>query len=77
VLRDALEAAAERRLRAAFEAGALAGRNAAEAFFARCESPRAEGQVMLLVGVAPAVPAEFLVFRLVRAGVGLPLEAAA
>jgi hypothetical protein len=32
---------------------------------------------MLLVGVAPAVPAEFLVFRLVRAGVGLPLEAAA
>jgi hypothetical protein len=32
-------------------------------------------EVILLVGVAPAVPAEFIVFRLVRAGAGAPLEA--
>ncbi len=74
---SALERAAERRLRAAFDAGALAGRSAAEAWFARCERPRDEGRVELLVGVAPAVPAEFLVFRLVREGLGQPVEAAA
>jgi len=76
-LRAALERAAARRLRALLDAGALAGRSAAEAFFARCETPREEGRVVLLVGLAPAVPAEFLVFRLVRDGLGQPMEAAA
>ncbi len=79
---SALERAAERRLRAVFEAGALAGRNAAESWFTRCDAttttPAAldTGRVVLLVGVAPAVPAEFLVFRLLRDGLGLPMEAA-
>jgi hypothetical protein len=73
--------AATLRLRQAYDAGALAGRSAAQAFFARCDAgttpqaARDAGQVVLLVGVAPAAPAEFIVFRLVRAGAGAPLEA--
>jgi phage tail sheath protein FI len=72
----ALRRAAERRLRSVFDAGGLAGRTAAEAYFARCDAtttpPAAQdaGQAVLLVGVAPAVPAEFLVFRLVRGASG-------
>jgi len=72
---------ATRRLRAAFDAGALAGRSAAEAYFARCDASITPsgaqdlGQAILLVGIAPAVPAEFIVFRLVRAGAEAPLEA--
>jgi hypothetical protein len=72
----ALRRAAERRLRAVFDAGGLAGRSAAQAYFARCDAsttpPAAQdaGQAVLLVGVAPAVPAEFLVFRLVRGAAG-------
>uniref|UniRef100_UPI0022EA876E phage tail sheath C-terminal domain-containing protein n=1 Tax=Falsiroseomonas oryzae TaxID=2766473 RepID=UPI0022EA876E len=78
---NALVRAANQRLRAAYDAGALAGRTAREAYFTRCDattttqSARDAGQVVLLVGVAPAVPAEFIVFRLVRAGAGTPLEA--
>ncbi len=66
--------AATRRLRSVFDAGALAGRNAAEAYFVRCDAsttPRAAqdaGHAILLVGAAPAVPAEFIVFRLLRTG---------
>lgn len=72
----ALRRAAERRLRGVFDAGGLAGRSAAEAYFARCDAgttppaAREAGQAILLVGVAPAVPAEFLVFRLVRGPAG-------
>jgi hypothetical protein len=81
VLWASLVRAATARLRATYDAGALAGRSAAEAFFARCDAsttPQAArdvGQVVLLVGVAPAVPAEFIVFRLLRAGAGAPFEA--
>ena len=79
---DAMARIATRRVRAVFDAGALAGRSAAESFFVRCDestTPRSAqdaGQAILLVGVAPAVPAEFIVFRLVRSGAEEPaLEA--
>jgi hypothetical protein len=81
VLWASLARIATQRLRALFDAGGLAGRTAKESYFARCDatttpaSARDNGQVILLVGVAPAVPAEFIVFRLVRAGEGAPLEA--
>ncbi|PWS37604.1 hypothetical protein DFH01_12350 [Falsiroseomonas bella] len=81
VLWAGLVRAATQRLRAVFDAGGLAGRTAREAYFARCDvtttplNARDNGQVILLVGVAPAVPAEFIVFRLVRAGLGAALEA--
>lgn len=73
---DAMARIATRRVRAVFDAGALAGRSAAEAFFVRCDettTPRSAqdaGQAIMLVGVAPAAPAEFIVFRLVRSGAG-------
>lgn len=60
----------ERRLRTLQAAGAFAGANPAESWFVRCDAstnpPDAidRGQLIALVGVAPAVPAEFLVFRL-------------
>ncbi|WP_137177192.1 phage tail sheath C-terminal domain-containing protein [Roseomonas sp. AR75] len=80
VLWAGLVRTATQRLRAVFDAGGLAGRTAREAYFARCDAmttplnARDSGQVILLVGVAPAVPAEFIVFRLVRAGLGAALE---
>lgn len=71
---EAMAGIARRRLRIVFEAGALAGATEEESFFARCDasttSPgeRDAGQAVLLVGVAPALPAEFLVFQLLRRG---------
>lgn len=71
---EAMAGIARRRLRMVFEAGALAGATEEESFFARCDasttSPRERdaGQAVLLVGVAPALPAEFLVFQLLRRG---------
>jgi phage tail sheath protein FI len=81
ILWSGLVRTATQRLRAVFDAGGLAGRTAREAYFARCDATttplnaRDSGQVILLVGVAPAVPAEFIVFRLVRGGLGMALEA--
>jgi phage tail sheath protein FI len=69
---DAMAGIARRRLRQVFDAGGLAGATEEESFFARCDATtttnrqRDAGQAVLLVGVAPAVPAEFLVFQLLR-----------
>jgi phage tail sheath protein FI len=71
---SAMVRAAEQRLRALFDAGGLAGNTEQEAYFVRCDAstnvqPDLDaGRAIMLVGVAPAVPAEFLVFRLVREG---------
>lgn len=52
--------------------GALAGNTAEESFYVKCDSTNnptaltAEGQLHVEVGVAPALPAEFVVFRLGR-----------
>jgi hypothetical protein len=79
---SAMAATARRRLRVIYDAGALAGRTEADSFFARCDRGTTTpadldaGRAILLVGVAPAVPAEFIVFRLVRHGADDPrLEA--
>jgi hypothetical protein len=70
----AMAGTARRRLLALLQLGALAGKNEAEAFFIRCDrstnSPidLERGRVQMLVGVSPAVPAEFILFRLVRHG---------
>jgi hypothetical protein len=66
----------ERRLRTLEAAGAFAGATPAENWFVRCDAttnPQSvidAGQTVTLVGVAPAVPAEFLVFRLALAADG-------
>ena len=57
-------------LDAIWKQGALAGNTAAEAYFVRCDTttnPLAvtqNGQMIVEIGVAPARPAEFVVFRL-------------
>jgi phage tail sheath protein FI len=62
----------EARLRPFYDRGALRGATPAEAYFIRCDAELNNtrvldlGQVVVLVGVAAAVPAEFIVFRLTR-----------
>jgi len=74
LLWSAMAGTARRRLMALFDAGALAGRSDTDSFFVRCDAGTHTtadldaGRAILLVGVAPAVPAEFIVFRLVRHG---------
>jgi hypothetical protein len=64
-------------LEAVYEAGALAGATDNEAFFVKCDSTNnppelaAVGQFVAEVGVAPAIPAEFVVFRVGRTQNGL------
>ena len=71
---DAMAGTARRRLRQVFDAGGLAGATEADSFFVRCDATttsareRDAGRAVLLVGVAPALPAEFLVFQLRRRG---------
>lgn len=71
---DAMAGTARRRLRQVLDAGGLAGATEAESFFVRCDATtitareRDAGWAVLLVGVAPALPAEFLVFQLLRRG---------
>lgn len=71
---DAMAGTAQRRLRQVFDAGGLAGETEAESFFVRCDASttshaeRDHGRVVLLVGVAPSLPTEFLVFQLLRRG---------
>lgn len=69
-------------LRRLFLAGAFRGAREEEAFFVRCgaeENPQRAvdaGQLVALIGVAPAEPLEFLVIRLTRGGDGsLTVEA--
>jgi phage tail sheath protein FI len=53
-----------------WRAGALTGRTPAEAFFVKCDAetnPPDEidaGRVVILIGVAPVKPAEFVIFRI-------------
>lgn len=74
MLWSAMTGIARRRLKALFNAGALAGRTDADSYFIRCDASthtRGDldaGRAIMLVGLAPAVPAEFIVFRLVRSG---------
>jgi len=59
-------------LESIFEAGALAGANASQAFYVKCDASNNPpdlgdvGQFVAEVGVAPAIPAEFIVFRVGR-----------
>jgi phage tail sheath protein FI len=52
--------------------GALKGESAADAFFVKCDSEtnpageREQGRVVTEIGLAPAVPAEFVVVRIVH-----------
>lgn len=55
-----------------YRLGALAGADPAQAFFVKCDSEtnaaeeRAIGRVVAVVGLAPSVPAEFIVIRVTR-----------
>ncbi|MGH8683840.1 MAG: phage tail sheath family protein [Nitrosospira sp.] len=55
-----------------FDRGALMGNSPAEAFFVKCDAEtntlesREAGQVVALVGLAPAIPAEFVVVRITQ-----------
>lgn len=57
-----------------FNAGAFAGNAAEESFYVKCDASNnppastALGQLMIEIGVAPALPAEFVVFRIGRVG---------
>ena len=56
-----------------WEAGALAGESADEAFWVKCDGEtnppeeRDQGRLLALVGVAPSQPFEFIVLRVGRA----------
>ncbi|MEW8392199.1 MAG: phage tail sheath C-terminal domain-containing protein [Candidatus Thiodiazotropha sp.] len=62
----------EARLRPLYDRGAFTGATPQQAYFIRCDAElnttRAldQGQVILLLGVAPSVPAEFIIFRLIQ-----------
>lgn len=63
--------------------GALMGRTPEQAFFVKCDeetNPREvidAGQVVILVGIAPVKPAEFVVFRIGQAVEGVKVESEA
>jgi phage tail sheath protein FI len=65
-----LEADATAYLTSLYSAGAFPGTTAADAFFVRCDGTTmtaldiAEGRTVLLVGIAPEVPTEFIVLRI-------------
>jgi phage tail sheath protein FI len=58
-------------LQSLFQAGALAGTSPSQAFFVKCDAEtntpdvQAEGAVVTIVGVAPALPSEFVVVQIV------------
>jgi uncharacterized protein len=69
ILRSRLVRGVERRLLGLYAAGALVGAAPAQAFFVRSELAAdrgVEGRVTVEVGVAPAVPTEFIVFELTQ-----------
>jgi len=78
MLWSAMANTARRRLLALFDAGALAGRTDSDSFFVRCDASTHTqtdldaGRAIMQVGLAPAVPAEFIVFRLLRHGADEP-----
>jgi hypothetical protein len=71
-LRLAVSSAITIFLEAVYEAGALAGATDNQAFYVKCDATNNPsdvtdaGQFVAEVGVAPAVPAEFIVFRVGR-----------
>lgn len=73
-LRETLRLGIGGLLRAIFERGALAGRTPEESYYVRCDdvttppAQAANGELVVEVGVAPANPAEFVVFRVGRVG---------
>jgi phage tail sheath protein FI len=66
-------------LRSLWRRGALAGAAAEQAFFVRCDDgnnppdARARGELLIEVGVAPVIPAEFIVLRIGRDANGFAL----
>jgi phage tail sheath protein FI len=66
-----------RRLTAMFEQGAFQGSTPDEAFYVKCDDEnnpveaRAAGRLQVDIGVAPAVPKEFITIRLVRSAEGI------
>jgi hypothetical protein len=67
---NAVRASITNYLEAVWEAGALVGNTAADAFFVTCDQTTNTlavtevGQMIAEIGVAPTTPAEFVVFRL-------------
>ncbi|HEX5717923.1 MAG TPA: phage tail sheath subtilisin-like domain-containing protein [Thermoanaerobaculia bacterium] len=63
-----------------FRAGALKGRTAAEAFFVKCDGEvnppevREAGRVVTVIGLAPGVPNEFVVVRIIHGASGVGVE---
>jgi phage tail sheath protein FI len=60
-----------------FEQGAFQGSTPDEAFYVKCDDEnnpveaRAAGRLQVDIGVAPAVPKEFITIRLVRSAEGI------
>jgi phage tail sheath protein FI len=60
--------------------GALFGRTPAEAFFVKCDEEnnpaevRVAGQLIVVIGIAPVKPAEFVVFRIAQFSGGADLS---
>jgi phage tail sheath protein FI len=60
-----------------FRAGALKGRTPAEAFFVKCDGEtnppevREAGRVVTVIGLAPSVPNEFVVVRIIHGASGI------
>ncbi len=79
-LRQTLTLAISSFLESLWERGALAGVTAAEAFFVKCDrenNPQDaidRGELLAEVGVAPVMPAEFVIFRLGRIGDTFEIE---
>ncbi|MFQ5857428.1 MAG: phage tail sheath C-terminal domain-containing protein, partial [Anaerolineae bacterium] len=71
-LRQTLTLAISSFLQALWERGALVGETADQAFFVKCDEENNPpyvsdlGQLIAEVGVAPVIPAEFVVFRIGR-----------
>jgi hypothetical protein len=72
VLQHQVSAVVSSFLEAIWRRGALAGNTAEESFYVRCDRTNnppevtQAGQLIVEIGVAPAVPAEFIVFRIGR-----------
>ncbi len=68
-------------LRTQWRDGALMGRTPEEAFFVQCDdetNPREsidQGRVVIMVGIAPVKPAEFIIFRIGQHSGGVEIEA--
>jgi phage tail sheath protein FI len=65
-----------------FQQGALKGRTEQEAFYVKCDAEtnppevRDAGQVAAEIGLAPAVPNEFVVVRIIHGAAGTTISAA-